>query len=233
MLTVTFLAVYLINLVLLVFLVAFAAPHKYQSFSFVTHWMSNLGEKGSKSFWLFNAPLFIWGVLNIIIGIIFKSVLLQTFLFSNLTIFFFFSLSGGIILVSFFPTNKNRVLHGIAGGILFISITFFCFAMISNIAVSGWPGSLTALFLAELMIIFILSVILTLSRTRLHLKYGWKNIRNLVEVRKIEKSFFLKNGSVWEWLVFLFSVIYLFSVSADMFSIHLANVRNALLQIWP
>lgn len=222
-----FLAAYLIFLPLVVLILLYAVSKKYPGFSFTTHWMSHLGQKGSPSFWHFSIPLFFFGLANTLFTFVLARIMPPSTL-SAVALFSFAGIGPAVILVSFFPMNKSKVLHFLSGSALFFSILVSSSTMILVFLTADWPGSGSKIITAELAAIFVLSFLLMFSRLKLIAKYGLVESDKLTELRKKESSFILRNASLWEWLTFFFSILFLFSAAADLLSLLSANLIDNL-----
>ena len=211
MFTKIFLIIYLLFLPAMVLLLTFIAAKRYPNFSVLTHWISNLGEKSSRSFWFFSIPVFLLGVFNVIFGFILWRHMPLTF-FSTLVVSVFTVMGGSTAMVAVFPGDRKQIAHIISGTVLFLSAPVFSSMMLSIVIFTDWFGPIEAVFAIELIIILFFSSVFLLSWIIMQKKFGFKRTRDFVEIRKTEKSFIYKNTTLWEWLMFLSSVLFLFSI---------------------
>lgn len=208
------LIVYIFYLPVFLFLLLFVARKKYKNYSFFSFWISNLGERQSHSYPIFVISLFIFGFLNLLFTKIF-SELLPDIILSKIATSFLYLGNLAVILVIFYPMDIKLRIHERISGFLFIGVMGSVLFLIYPIYISDlFPNFLIVLG----MVILFFSTLLTYSFIKLKTKYGSEAIKNLVEVRKIENSFVLRNATFWEWVSFIsmVSLLFILSVSAAL-----------------
>ena len=171
---------------------------KKARFSIFTHWISELGNSRAKSYKLYNLITIIYSILNLLFALNIQSLLTNS-LPANFSSILFSTATLLVILLLFFPVNKNYKTHRIISDILFITILtasvllFYSFTLSPNI-----PSFL----LVSLMFTILISSLHVVSFVLLKIKYG-EIPKNFVELRKKEDSLLIKNAFFLEWLFFV------------------------------
>ncbi|MCL5010605.1 MAG: hypothetical protein M1127_00090 [Patescibacteria group bacterium] len=189
------------------FAVLFLVVEKqYKNYSVLTFWLSNLGAKKSRGRSAFNVCLFVFGLFGLLLGRTLFEILPQTSLASAMSAFF----SAAALLavfIPFFPTDRKRKIHTAIANLLFVCILVASLLFTFLVFVSKlFPVFLAVFSLA----VFVFSFLTVYSYLKLKAKYGGRALGDLVCERKKEKSFVLKNATLWEWLVFSSLVVWLF-----------------------
>ena len=145
------LIVYILYLpVLLVMIVV--AKSKYNHFSFSKNLLSQLAETISPVSWLVSLAIFLFGLLSFFFVREFSRYLPEM-VFSKISLFFLYLNCFCGLLISFFPRDKFRKVHGVIGTFLAVGIIGSLLFLIYPLAVSGtFPKILV--FLNILIIIF-------------------------------------------------------------------------------
>jgi hypothetical protein len=130
-------------------------------------------------------------------------------LISTVAILFLYLCSFSTIIASLIPMNKNLNVHHQFSNMVFMSVTAFSALLMYPISVSN---IIPRYFLALNVLLIILSIVLSVSFARLVKKVGKIPI-TLFEIRKTEKSFFVRNAAVQEWTFFLVVTVWNFVMS--------------------
>ncbi len=170
---------------------------KTARFSIFTHWVSYLGDSRAKSYILFNLIVVCYSVFNLLFAINILSFLVSTFPV-RLSIILFYTTSLLVILLLFFPLNKNYKVHRILSDIMFTLIFVALILIFYPLYTSSSIPFLLVLFLAATILINLLFVA---SFTLLRIKYG-EIPKTLIDIRKKERSLLIKNAFFLEWLFF-------------------------------
>ena len=177
--------------------------NKKDKFSIHTHWISSLGETKSNTFLPFNLIVLSYSIFNIYF-LNKTQWLFNSQLQSILSYIFFSVYSLFVILILFFPQDKNLNIHRGLSDLLFLSVMFgLVLSFLSTLDNTG-----THVFLKAMLIITIFTgVLLGYSAVKMYLKWG-KIPRNLVEVRKKEMSLFIRSSCLLEWTFFFLLICY-------------------------
>ena len=180
---------------------------KYKDFSFLTHWISNLGEWKTKSRIYFSASLLLIGALGI--DFLQKlSTFLPNTIFLSLGILSFYGALASLVAIVFLPIGRNTELHMKIGAILYrLFINLALIALIFPLATL----KSTLVIVLTLTAIFFTNM-LSVSGGTLYKKYGEIPI-NLTKVRNKEKSFVTKNATIWEWLTVVSLLVWVITVN--------------------
>jgi len=184
----------------------------YGNFSPLTYWISNLGEEGAKSQKYFNVTVFTLGFLGIP-TIYNLSRVLQPTTLSTIGIILLYILAITLMLIVFFPLGKRTMAHLNLSGVLFSSLLFSQIALFypvyQSAAISLWASYLSLLVIG-------ISLTLLMSAVLVQLKY--KVIPdNLVKIRPCEKSFLIRNITLWEWFTLVLSGVWFFVMSVSVY----------------
>lgn len=183
----------------ILFLILFYfASKKYPDFSFKTHWVSNLGEKNSKSY-----LYFVFGFLILAILGIFFAINMFHYLGFN---FYGFSVVGSLIFavisiffVILYPMDINYPKHqSIAQFLLLALFLINVFSLLTIFSNSKFPIFLLLLNISGI----VFDVLFSISGRMLFNKYKINELQNLTLIIKNEKNFLIKNTTVFEWLLF-------------------------------
>jgi hypothetical membrane protein len=184
-------------------LVLYIAVKKYKGYSFTSLWMSNLGDTQFESHTLFNSAFLFYGILGLFFvhGL---SKILPNMPISTIAIFFLYLSCLSTIIGSQIPLDKNLKVHHKFSNTVFISIiassTFLMYPIFVSHVIPQY-------FLVFNVLLIILSIVLCVSFARLVKKTGKIPI-TLFEIRKTEKSFFVRNAAVQEWIFFLVVIVW-------------------------
>ncbi len=166
-------------------------------FSIFTHWVSHLGDSRAKSYILFNLISITYSIFNLFFAINIQPLLINTFPV-RLSIILFYTTSLLVILLLFFPLNKNFKIHRTLSDIMFASILTALILLLYSFSSSSNIPSFLILPLAFTVLISSLFVI---SFALMKIKYG-EIPKTLIEIRNKEKSILIKNAFFLEWLFF-------------------------------
>lgn len=183
------LAAFIIYLPILAVILGWLAPKKYPGFSFKTHWISNLGEKKSKSYPWFTVGLRLLSFLGLFFVLNFNRSPL-TFL-AGLGILF------SIFLATLFPMDIKLTAHMGTACLLFFFLIVFNLTLLPQ---------LSPLIFLEI----ILLALLTLASGLFYRKYPLSATADLVNVMKKERSPLIRSVALLEWLIFANQAIWLF-----------------------
>ncbi|MCX6789673.1 MAG: DUF998 domain-containing protein [Candidatus Gribaldobacteria bacterium] len=205
-----FLSAYLVFLPLCFAILFLVVRKRYKNYSVLTFWLSNLGAKKSRSRFIFNICFFVFGLFNLLFCLILFEILPQTFL--TLVMLVFLSLAAIFtVFIPFFPMDKKRKAHETIANFLFFCILAACLLFTYfNLISQMFPVFLTVFSL----VVVVFSFLTVYSYLKLKAKYGERAMGDLVFERKKEKSFILKNATLWEWLVFSSVIVWLFVLAA-------------------
>ncbi len=213
-LSIIFLTVYILFLPVFAFLICLAAKKRYKNYPLFSFWISNIGEKKKKSYLIFSISLFIFGILEVCFSFFLLSLLPAIFI-SKIAVFFF-ALAGVLTAgIVFFPIDKRPKAHEQVSMLLFISI-FMAFAFaIYPLLLANAPKILLSLD----FLVLAFSILLICSYLKLRTKYEGKELKNLAKIRREETSLVLESISLWEWLVFIFLIAWVFAAAAFILKI--------------
>lgn len=175
---------------------------KNHNFSFTTHWISFLGESRKRGFILFNLITIFYSFFNLFF-INKVQLLLPDNLLGKSLIFLFCIYALSLILILFYPVNKNYGVHRILSDIIFSSLL----GWIALITFQLYRTQVISPIISTLLIITTLFGFLFLfSFTKLRIKY--KEIpKTLVDLQENEESLLIKGSCLMEWLFFFLVVI--------------------------
>jgi len=205
-----FLLVYIIYIPIFLLILYFSA-RAYKGFSIFHFFISDLGEKTAPFHNLFQISVIIFGFLSF-----FFVQELSDFLpdskFLKTSIFFLFLTYFLIILAAIFSSDEIPVMHQLLGEVFFVSIFVACFCLIYPMFKSKQISN----FLIVLNFVFLFFWILgTISYVGLKSNYGsfWTTEMNLAEFARTQKSFILRNITLWEWMIFSLAILLNFLIS--------------------
>jgi hypothetical membrane protein len=178
------------------------AKRRYKGYSLKSFWISNLGELNSPSHRIFTPSLLVLGVLNLFF-ISYLRAFLPDSIFSQTAALFLYVSAFSSILIVFFPMDTKPKEHELISYPLFFGILGSSLLLIYPLSASDKIPSL--LILLNLLVI-VFATLLMVSFWRLTVKYQRKLGDHCLQYIRKEKSFFLKNVTLWEW-IFLYLVI--------------------------
>ncbi len=189
-------------------LLLFISVKKYPGYSLTSLWMSNLGDTRYESCKLFNLAWLFYGFfcLFFVYGL---SKILPNMFYSSIAVLLLYLSSVFTILASLIPINKNLILHHICTLIVSVSITTSYLLLLLPMYISQLIPKYFMLF--NMLLIFI-SVFFAISFLKLIRKQG-KIPLTLSDLRKNEKSFFIRNTAAQEWIFILLVIIWNFVMS--------------------
>jgi len=175
---------------------------KNAAFSFTTHWISLLGDSRRNTFILFNLITIFYSFFNLFF-INKVRLLLPDNLLGKSSIFLFYIYALSLILILFYPVNKNYKVHRVLSDIIFSSLLGWITLMLFPLYKTQVPPSSVLLLLT---ITVLLGFVFLFSFTKLRIKY--KEIpKTLVDLQKSEKSLLIKNSCLMEWVFFFLVII--------------------------
>ncbi len=172
-------------------------------FSIVTHWISNLGDSRGKTFIPFNLVTVFYSISNLFFVNQIRSFLPNNFQAEAMAVLFgVFSLL--LMLLLFFPVNKNYKVHRVLSNLIFTSI-------VGALALSFLQLSRTAgipfIVVFFLTLTTIAGLVFLVSFIKLQVKY--KEIpKTLIDVRGKEKSLLIRNVCLMEWIFFFLIICF-------------------------
>lgn len=175
---------------------------KSHNFSIATHWVSLLGDSRKRSYILFNLITILYSFFNLFF-INKAQLLLPDNLLEKLSVFLFFIYALSLILILFFPVNKNYKVHRILSDIIFS----FLLGWVTLITFQFYRTQVISPIISTLLIVTtLLGFLFLFSFTKLRIKY--KEIpKTLEDLQKNEKSLLIKNTCLMEWLFFFLVII--------------------------
>lgn len=199
------LVVYVIYLPIFLLLLNLA-KRRYKDYSPQSFWMSNLGEFHSPSYRIFTTSLLLLGILNLffiphLLGLLPKSIL------SSLAAFCLYVSVLSSILIIFYPMDTKPKEHELISYPLFLGIFGSSLLFIDPIRSSDRIPNFLILFNLLIMVFATLSVV---SFWRLTVKYQRKVGDDCLEYIRAEKSFLLKNATLWEWILLYLVILWSF-----------------------
>lgn len=197
------LLLFILYLPVFFFVLFYLAPKKYPDFSFKTHWISNLGEKKSKSYPCFTTGLLLLSFLGFLFLLGFynsqgSSLTNQLTFLSGLSVLF------SIFLITFFPMDVKLITHMRIARFLFFSLVIFNLTLLPKF---------NLLNLLEIILLILFGI----SCRLLFYNYPLPETVNLVKIRRSEKSLLVRNATILEWLVFLVQLIWLLLTALYLF----------------
>lgn len=206
------LMLYLIYIPSFLFLLS-VAKNKYKNYSISSFWVSNLGEHKSPSYLVFATSFFIFEILNLFFVKIFLGLLPCITLTKVATISFCLAIFSSMFIV-FLPVDKKPKIHERVANLLFAGLFGSFLFTIYPIYISDTiPNSLIILNVIALFFLILLASSFIILRS----KYGMEALVNMVEIRKKEKSFILRNAAFWEWIVLLLVTLWLFAAALAVY----------------
>ncbi len=170
---------------------------KEGKFSVFTHWISNLGETNTKTYFAFNLVVISYCAFNLYF-VYRVQELFSTSFQSILSFLFFGAYSFFLILILLFPQDKNFKVHRQLSIFLFLSI-------FSGIILLFLPLKTFGILYPSINIILTATIftgiLMGLSSIKMYLKYGTVP-RILTDIRKNESSVLIKNACFLEWIFF-------------------------------
>lgn len=176
---------------------------KEARFSIVTHWISNLGDTRIKTFIPFNLVTIFYSIFNLLFIYKIRSFFSDGFQ-TDITVILFYIFSISLVLLLFFPVNKNYKVHRVLSNLIFISIIGALVLSFLQLSKTADTPSLVIFFLTLTTVV---GIVFLISFIKLQIKY--KEIpRTLICVREKEKSFLIKNVCFMEWVFFLLIICF-------------------------
>ena len=170
---------------------------KGKDFSIFTHWISELGNSRAKSYKLYNLITIIYSILNLLFALNIQSLLTNS-LPAKFSSILFCTATLLVILLLFFPVNKNYKTHRIISDVLFITILAALVSLFYSFTLSP---NIPSFLLVSLVFVILISSLHVISFALLKIKYG-EIPKDFVELKKKENSLLLKNAFFLEWLFF-------------------------------
>ena len=167
------------------------------AFSVFTHWVSNLGETNTITYFAFNLVVVSYCVFNLYF-VYRVQELFSTSFQSTLSFLFFGAYSFFIILILLFPQDKNFKVHRQLSNFLFLSIFSGLILLFFSLKISRTLYPLTNIILPATIFT---GFLLGLSSIKMYSKYG-KIPRILTDIRKDESSLLIRNACFLEWIFF-------------------------------
>lgn len=168
-------------------------------FSIYTHWISNLGDTRTRSHTSFDIIALIYSIFNVLFTNKIQSTISNNFL-ATICIALLYAFSLLIILIIVFPMNKNFKVHRIVSDLLFISILTALILLFLQIKTS---------IILQLLLLTTIAFGFTFITTFINMKLKYKKVpKTLVGFRKKEKSIFIRNICVLEWISLSLIIFY-------------------------
>lgn len=165
------------------------------NFSVFTHWVSHLGNSKKKSYLLFNLVVILYSIFNFVFTNSIRSITLNTFPVRVSSILFYIT-SLLVILLLFFPLDKNFKVHRNLSDLMFTSIFLALTLLLYSFFTSP---NIPPVLLLSLSITVLISFLFLISFALLRYKYGMIP-ETLIEIRKSEKSLLIRNAFFFEWV---------------------------------
>lgn len=172
-------------------------------FSIVTHWISNLGDSRGKTFIPFNLVIIFYSIFNLFFINKIRSFLPNNFQ-TEVTAVLFYTFSPLLILLLFFPVNKNYKVHRVLSNLIFISIIG---ALLLSFLQLSKTTSIPFTVIFFLALTTIVGSIFLISFIKLQVKYN-KIPKTLANIRRKEKSLLIKNACLMEWFFFFLIICF-------------------------
>lgn len=210
--TITQVGLVLFTMYLPVFLMLLLlAVKRHKGYSFRSLWPSNLGDTRVPSNTIFNVFFFIYGFLGIFFAYSLSRIL-PNLMTAKISAFFLYLGSFSTILTSLVPMNKNLKIHHTFSNTVFISVTASSLFLIRSLFVLDIFPKYILVFN---VLIILMSLITFIAFRQLVTKMG-KIPETLFAMRKNEKSFLIRNVTLWEWVLIFLVILWNFALSVIM-----------------
>lgn len=171
----------------------------YPGFSFKTHWISNLGERGAKSRFFYSIS-----IVNLaLLGYSLNQAISNSYSIYNLGYLVFILGLLSLLIVLMVPVNACKVLHEI------IAVVMFVLVCVGMLIASYYVPSPILLVIALLIVVN--QLLIARNGVILYKKFGEIPI-NLVEKRNRVKDLFARNSTIAEWTLLVLVYIWIITV---------------------